>query len=637
MSVNPSSSPAGSTPTPGVPTPPPLKRMESDNKEIESKESEALVFVYGILTPKGVVAAPPAAKPRVVLDLMREGAPPPPPPVSEAARRARDAYSSVQSEGPEYAPPSRPGAEYVQPGGGGPEYTQPADAAAAAAVATPQAAPSPAPRTPSPSSPRLSDAVDLHAFVAAEHKRRSSSITSLGKQILTEAQEKERKHARHASLHELEGHIGFISGGVGAGALQKVYRLSPLFARSADELPHFEAEPLVVAISVIEDTNPARGLPESQNLINIQQYLRDLKKLSGSSENLSLLCIAKYITAANGQTSLATMFHNAGDLEKQIASMSTKSADPDRLYGMAADMCEGVAQLHNVGIVHRDIRPSNFLCQTHDGQLTVRLADFSKCTFAPPQHPRTAWEKAIAASQLKKPPYFIPEQVPFKYIAPEFFLAYMPQAKVEELAKTYPEINGMPRSPSLKESDIFQLAISLYELYAGVSISTTKDGFPSFLETTKQINTTGALVSEKGARCNPPSEWWPHFDRVPLDVQEQIKRMVAYDPAKRPTAAQCAAFFRVKAAELNKKLEADRKSAVPDGRNAAAAAAAAPLPPKPSSAPASTAAPETYTTTEGSYIPLPPQASPQPPPQGQGTDETDELNYTPSPPPVDFE
>ncbi len=66
-----------------------------------------------------------------------------------------------------------------------------------------------------------------------------------------------------------------------------------------------------------------------------------------------------------------------GDLRQWCAGRGGVQAVPlaDRLE-IAAQMAEALAAAHAVGVLHKDIKPTNVLMQEHDGQLQVTLADF---------------------------------------------------------------------------------------------------------------------------------------------------------------------------------------------------------------------------------------------------------------------
>ncbi|MGQ0800566.1 MAG: tetratricopeptide repeat protein [Pseudomarimonas sp.] len=66
-----------------------------------------------------------------------------------------------------------------------------------------------------------------------------------------------------------------------------------------------------------------------------------------------------------------------GDLRQWCASRGGVAAIPlaERLQ-IAAQMAEALAAAHAVGVLHKDIKPSNVLMDARDGKMLVRLADF---------------------------------------------------------------------------------------------------------------------------------------------------------------------------------------------------------------------------------------------------------------------
>ncbi|MBK9795045.1 MAG: serine/threonine protein kinase [Holophagaceae bacterium] len=58
------------------------------------------------------------------------------------------------------------------------------------------------------------------------------------------------------------------------------------------------------------------------------------------------------------------------------ALMLRDELTPSDLLEILAQVCEGLAQAHRHGIIHRDIKPTNVMVQREDGELRVKVMDF---------------------------------------------------------------------------------------------------------------------------------------------------------------------------------------------------------------------------------------------------------------------
>jgi serine/threonine-protein kinase len=127
-------------------------------------------------------------------------------------------------------------------------------------------------------------------------------------------------------------------------------------------------------------------------------------------------------------------------LEGQVLEAQLRNNGPlpvTRAVDYALQACQGLAAAHAAGIVHRDLRPSNwFLSLEPDGTQRVKLLDFGMSKITPrrgeSEDPRPAPGRTIGT-----PPYSAPEQLEFP-------------ADVERTA------------------DIWSVGAVLYEMLAGV-------------------------------------------------------------------------------------------------------------------------------------------------------------------------
>ena len=98
------------------------------------------------------------------------------------------------------------------------------------------------------------------------------------------------------------------------------------------------------------------------------------------------------------------------DLRKLLAR--EKVLAPSRVARIAAQICEGLAAAHKVGVVHRDLKPDNIVLVRRGGDTDfVKLVDFGIAQFAGPVAHRTRAGIALGSAA-----YMAPEQAEGKRV-----------------------------------------------------------------------------------------------------------------------------------------------------------------------------------------------------------------------------
>ena len=178
----------------------------------------------------------------------------------------------------------------------------------------------------------------------------------------------------------------------------------------------------------------------------------------------------------DGAPFLVMEFLRGHDLEK-----APPGDAPERIAGIGRDICSGLAYAHREGVIHRDIKPANlFLCES--GQ--VKITDFGVA--------RAVGETALSSAVLVGT---------FAYMPPERWRG----------------------EPSAVSGDIWAAGCVLYRLICG--------------RTPRLLPDVGHYAA--AATRGEPIPDLREITDVPDWLAGPVMAMLADDPARRPTAAEC--------------------------------------------------------------------------------------------------
>ncbi|MBX3249852.1 MAG: protein kinase [Myxococcales bacterium] len=162
-----------------------------------------------------------------------------------------------------------------------------------------------------------------------------------------------------------------------------------------------------------------------------------------------------------------------------------KKISPSEAIGLGLQIARGLGRAHDLGVVHRDVKPENvFVCRSDDGEPVVKLVDFGIAIS--PQDPRLTFSGQLLGSP--------------RYMAPERF---------------------KDRLEVIPSSDLYALGILLFELCAGVLPfeSTSMAGFIlAHLET-------------------PPPRLRASVPEAPPALDQLVFELMQKDPSHRPVDA----------------------------------------------------------------------------------------------------
>jgi eukaryotic-like serine/threonine-protein kinase len=165
--------------------------------------------------------------------------------------------------------------------------------------------------------------------------------------------------------------------------------------------------------------------------------------------------------------------------------------------------CQGVAAVHEAGVVHRDVKPSNFLLDESNESLVVRVADFGLAT-------ATDLEGKLTRSGvlMGTPHYISPEQ-----------------------SQDPKSVDG--------RTDVWSLGMVLFHMLAGRPAFDNAGAFMQFLVQRKSISPVqnyAPWVSPRlaralhGALLRAPDARWPSVREFMLGIE----MAVGFDAARRP-------------------------------------------------------------------------------------------------------
>lgn len=212
------------------------------------------------------------------------------------------------------------------------------------------------------------------------------------------------------------------------------------------------------------------------------EALRNEAFLAGQITHPHIVSVFDHGTFEGGHLYLAMEYLRGRTLRQALAQDGP--IPPVVAMRLLIEVCEGLAVLHEAGLVHRDLKPSNiFLVPLEGGRDFVKLLDFGLVTVA-----RPSWFFLRSRDRSGTPLYMSPEQ-----------------------------IRGAPVDA---RSDIYSLGLVAYEMLVGRPVFPGLDPFEEHL---KSIPAPISIAA-------------PGI-RVPRALDDLILRLLSKDPKHRPSDA----------------------------------------------------------------------------------------------------
>jgi CheY-like chemotaxis protein len=177
---------------------------------------------------------------------------------------------------------------------------------------------------------------------------------------------------------------------------------------------------------------------------------------------------------------LVMPYLQGNDLEAWCERRGEVPLEVDVAIGIMDQLLTGLAAMHALGLVHRDVKPRNILV-SDDGKVT--LGDLGLSHFA--------YEGERVAEPSGTPGFLAPEIL----------------------------VHGNVRSELVAMADVYAAGVTAYWLLTSTRPTTSH---------------VGRLIADYPAQIDPPSRRHP---ALPTDFDEPILAAVQEDPALRPTAA----------------------------------------------------------------------------------------------------
>jgi eukaryotic-like serine/threonine-protein kinase len=143
----------------------------------------------------------------------------------------------------------------------------------------------------------------------------------------------------------------------------------------------------------------------------LKRFEREAKAMGAINSPHIVQVLDAGVDAESNEPYMVMEYMDGHDLAKTLKK--TGPLPVDTVLRLAVQAAEGLAKAHDIGIVHRDIKPGNiFLAQADDGSRTVKILDFGIARYRDNEDGSSELTKDLTktGSMLGSPQYMAPEQ-----------------------------------------------------------------------------------------------------------------------------------------------------------------------------------------------------------------------------------
>jgi len=164
---------------------------------------------------------------------------------------------------------------------------------------------------------------------------------------------------------------------LGQGCFGRVY--------ACQALQSTKSNALLVAVKVVglQSTDDKKGDDDDSNvsIVNKRLVIIEREHLAWLQVGRHRHCVCLYETFVDSNHAYFVMERCQGPVSRLLKVRPLDTAE--RALAMFSHMLLGIAHVHNVGLVHRDVKPDNFLAGGAGGDI-IKLCDFGLTALLPP-------------------------------------------------------------------------------------------------------------------------------------------------------------------------------------------------------------------------------------------------------------